>query len=231
MAYPKQLLNPGEDIAVDFNPHWWYFWEVAASGLGVIVLAFLAFKPDGTIGDILKYAWYAALVVWLGSTIWRWLTWRTTHFVVTSDRLIFRAGVFSRTGREIPLERINDLTFNQTLFERMLGAGDLVIESAGTQGQQKFSDIPNPEFVQAEIYRQIEGNAKKTAEYSKIDPSAFAQAMGTPQAGPASAPPPPPGVSGESVTDQLSKLAELRDKGVITQADFEAKKAELLGRI
>lgn len=230
MAFPKHLLNAGEDIAVDFNPHWWYFWEAAATGLGVIVLAFLAFKPDGTFGDILTYAWYVAVVVWLGSTTWRWLTWRTTHFVVTSDRLIFRSGVFSRTGREIPLERINDITFNQTLFERMLGAGDLVIESAGTQGQQKFSDIPNPEFVQAEIYRQIEGNAKKTAEYSKIDPALIAQAMAAPPpTGPA--PTPPPGVPGESVTDQLSKLAELRDKGVITQADFEAKKAELLGRI
>jgi membrane protein YdbS with pleckstrin-like domain len=230
MAYPKHLLNPGEEIAVDFNPHWWYFWEVAAAGLGTIVLAFLFLRPDGTIGDILQYAWYLIAIAWLGATVWRWLTWRTTHFVVTSDRLIFRAGVFSRTGREIPLERINDITFNQTLFERMLGAGDLVIESAGTQGQQKFSDIPNPEFVQAEIYRQIEGNSKKTAEYGKIDPTAIAQAMQATQA------PPPPAPtyaapSTESVTDQLAKLAELRDKGVITQADFEAKKAELLGRI
>jgi uncharacterized membrane protein YdbT with pleckstrin-like domain len=228
MPYPRRLLNPGEEIAVDFNPHWWYFWEVAAMGLGLIILAFLVFPLDGDAGKVLQILWVVLLVAWVLGTGWRVLTWRTTHFVVTSDRLIVRSGVFSRRGREIPLERINDITFHQSLFERMLGSGDLVVESAGTQGQQVFGDIPNPEFVQGEIYRQVEDNARRTAEYGKLDHVDLADAIAQhiPAAAPAAAPPGAP-----SVPDQLERLAELRDKGVITQAEFEQKKAELLGRL
>jgi uncharacterized membrane protein YdbT with pleckstrin-like domain len=228
MPYPRHLLGPGEEIAVDFNPHWWYFAEVGSAGLGVIILAFLVFSVDGDAGKALKWLWLLAFVAWILATIWRWLTWRTTHFVVTSDRLIVRSGVFTRKGREIPLERINDITFHQTLFERILGSGDLVVESAGTQGQQVFGDIPNPEFVHGEIYRQVEGNSKRTAEYSRLDPNQLADALA--QRTPPSAPT-VPASDAASVPDQLERLAQLRDKGVITQAEFEAKKAELLGRL
>jgi membrane protein YdbS with pleckstrin-like domain len=251
MPYPRQLLNPGEEIAVDFNPHWWYFAEVGAAGFGVIILAFLVFQVDGDVGTGLHWLWGLLIVGWIFATGWRYLTWRTTHFVVTSDRLIVRSGVFARRGREIPLERINDITFHQTLFERLLGSGDLVVESAGTQGQQVFGDIPNPEFVQGEIYRQVEGNARRTAEYGRIDPAGIADALAqrpgpVDQQQPASLhaqsppppypqSPPPPSThqptSAASVPDQLERLAQLRDKGVITQAEFESKKAELLGRI
>jgi uncharacterized membrane protein YdbT with pleckstrin-like domain len=228
MPYPRRLLNPGEEIAVDFNPHWWYFWEIAAMGLGVIILAFLMLPVGGDSGKVLQVLWLLLLVAWILGAGWRYLTWRTTHFVVTTDRLIVRSGVFSRRGREIPLERINDITFHQTLFERMLGSGDLVVESAGTQGQQVFGDIPNPEFVQGEIYRQVEDNARRTAEYGKLDHGELADAIARhAPTTPAAAPPPGP----PSVPDQLERLAELRDKGVITQAEFEQKKAELLGRL
>ena len=228
MPYPRHLLNPGEEIAVDFNPHWWYFAEVGSAGLGVIVLAFLVFAVDGDVGKVLKWLWALVLIGWILATVWRWLTWRTTHFVVTSDRLIVRSGVFTRKGREIPLERINDITFHQTFFERLLGSGDLIVESAGTQGQQVFGDIPNPEFVHGEIYRQVEGNSRHTAEYSRLDPQQLADAISQ-QPRPA-APTAAPG-DAASVPDQLERLAQLRDKGVITQAEFEAKKAELLGRL
>jgi membrane protein YdbS with pleckstrin-like domain len=227
MPYPRHLLGPDEQIAVDFNPHWWYFAEVGAAGLGLIVLAFLVFSVDGDAGKVLKWLWALAFIGWILATGWRWLTWRTTHFVVTTDRLIVRSGVFTRKGREIPLERINDITFHQTLFERILGSGDLVVESAGTQGQQVFGDIPNPEFVHGEIYRQVEGNSRRTAEYSRLDPQHLADAIA--QRAPQAAP--PPAGDPASVPDQLERLAQLRDKGVITQAEFEAKKAELLGRL
>jgi uncharacterized membrane protein YdbT with pleckstrin-like domain len=225
MPYPKHLLNPGEEIAVDCNPHWWYFAEVGGAGFALLILAVLVFSVHGDVGKVLKWLWVIAFIVWLGAVLWRWLTWRTTHFVVTTDRLIVRSGVFARKGREIPLERINDITFHQSLFERLLGSGDLIVESAGTQGQQVFGDIPNPEFIHGEIYRQVEGNSRRTAEYSRIDPTELADALT--QRAPAA----PPAGDATSVPDQLERLAQLRDKGVITQAEFEAKKAELLGRL
>src|SRR5262245_28126756 len=68
--------------------------------------------------------------VLLAAVAGRVLRWATTHFVLTTDRLIFRSGVVAKFGREIPLERINDVTFSQSLFERLVGVGDLLLESA-----------------------------------------------------------------------------------------------------
>src|SRR6476661_5707449 len=102
MPYPRHLLNPGEEIAVDTNPSWWYFAEVGAGGFAVLIVAFLVFSVHGDVGTGLKWLWAVGLVVWIFGTLWRWLTWRTTHFVVTTDRLIVRAGVLARRGREIP---------------------------------------------------------------------------------------------------------------------------------
>jgi uncharacterized membrane protein YdbT with pleckstrin-like domain len=147
----------------------------------------------------------AAALAWAVWLCARLVSWQTTHFVVTSERLVFRSGILAKHTRDIPLDKINDLASSQSFFERMLGAGDLLIESAGERGLQTFSDIPHPDGVQQEIYRQMEANQ--------------ARAMGR---GPAQPP---------SVTDQIAALADLRDRGAISPAEYEAKKAQLLDRL
>ena len=79
------------------------------------------------------------------------------NFVVTNERVIYRTGVVAKKGIEIPLDRINTVFFDQSLFERALGAGDVGIESAGESGRQIFDDVRKPQQVQQEIYRQMEG--------------------------------------------------------------------------
>jgi uncharacterized membrane protein YdbT with pleckstrin-like domain len=206
VPYPKRLLLDGEDVALDLRPHWWFFAGPLAAGLSVVVLFFLATRLDG---DAARAAWVmvaVAVVVWALWLVVRLARWMTTHFVVTSDRLIFRTGVLAKHGRDIPLERINDITSHRTLFERLIGAGDLLIESAGERGQQVFADIPHPDRVQREIYAQMEGNAARMA--------------GAPRA-----------AAGPSVTDQIAALADLRDRGAISDAEYAAKKAQLLDRL
>ena len=88
----------------------------------------------------------------------RYLRWGTTNFVITSDRVIFRHGVIAKSGIEIPLERVNSVHFDQGIFERMLGAGDLLIESGAESGQQRFTDVRNPDRVQNLIHSQMELN-------------------------------------------------------------------------
>ena len=95
----------------------------------------------------------------------RYLNWLTTNFVITSNRLIFRHGVIGKSGIEIPLERVNNVNFNQSVFERMLGAGDLLIESGGEDGQQRFTDIRHPAQVQNLIHAQMEGHFQRRASY------------------------------------------------------------------
>ena len=75
--------------------------------------------------------------------------------MLTSQRVIFRAGVIARTGIEIPLDRVNNINFHQSIFERMIGAGDLLIESGGEDGLSVFDNIRDPEQVQSFIQRAV----------------------------------------------------------------------------
>jgi uncharacterized membrane protein YdbT with pleckstrin-like domain len=122
--------------------------------------------------------------------------------------VIYRHGVFAKHGVEIPLERINNINFDQRIWERIIGAGDLDIESAGREGQSHFEDVRHPDGVQQEIYRQMEVNARQQASW------------GSPQ------------VSRDaSIPEQIEQLAALRDKGHISAQEFESKKAALLERM
>ena len=205
MPYPKRLLLDGETVALDLRPHWWFFIGPMAVGILVVALLVLTSRTEGDTRTALLWVTAAAAVVWALWLAGRLARWATTHFVVTSDRLIYRTGVLAKHGRDIPLERINDITSNRTLFERIIGAGDLLIESAGERGQQTFSDIPHPDRVQREIYQQMEANAARMQGHRVT--------------------------AGPSVTDQIAALADLRDRGAISNAEYEAKKAELLDRL
>jgi membrane protein YdbS with pleckstrin-like domain len=211
VAFPSKLLNEGEEVVLDLRPHWWFFAGPAVTVLALTILAIAA----RNLNDVIRLAVVAALVA---SLLWlavRAARWSTTNFVVTTDRLVFRSGVLGKSGMEIPLNRVNTIFFNQSLLERLLGCGDLVIESAGERGQEHFTDIRKPSLVQNVIYRQIEEN-----ENRKLDRRAGPSAPGG--GGPAHPP---------SIPEQIEKLDELRRRGVLTDAEFQAKKAELLGRM
>ncbi|MEM8922248.1 MAG: PH domain-containing protein [Actinomycetota bacterium] len=208
MAFSKGNLNDDEQLILDLRPHWWYFAPqiavlVAVIALGVVSLLFGWPTPVLLVVAVLLLAalgWFAV----------RYAIWTSTNFVITSDRLINRSGLLRRQGIEIPLERVNTVFFKQTIFERMLGFGDLVIESAGEQGAQSVSNIARPLNVQNEIYKQMEAN-----ENRKFD------RVGRVAAAPASA----------SIPDQIEKLAELHRQGVLTDDEFQSKKKELLDRL
>jgi uncharacterized membrane protein YdbT with pleckstrin-like domain len=205
MPFPKRLLLDGETVALDLRPHWWFFAGPLFAGIPVIVLLITAIKQNG---DVQTVALWAVAAIALGWAVWlgsRLVSWQLTHFVVTSDRLVFRSGILAKHMRDIPLEKVNDLASSQSLFERMIGAGDLLIESAGERGQEVFSHIPHPDAVQQEIYRQMDANNARLH---------------------GAAPP-----RQQSVTDQIAALADLRDRGAISPAEYEAKKAQLLDRL
>src|SRR5581483_11664824 len=105
------------------------------------------------------YAGYVLALALLATGVWtgiRVAKRQTTAFVVSTARLVNRSGIVAKHGKEIPLGHINDISFTQSVFERMIGTGDLSIESAGAQSRETFSDIPKPSQVQNEIYRQME---------------------------------------------------------------------------
>ena len=212
MPYPQRLLNDGEEVALDLRPHWWYFSRHILSGIPLLILLVLVWKVGNT---FLWWVWGVLALVWAGWLGLQYLNWTFTHFVVTSSRVVFRTGVLAKHGVEIPMDRIANINFNQSLWERIIGAGDLEIESAGRDGQTKFDNVWHPDAVQQELYRQMELHAKTRAGWN----------AGT--AAPAAAAAAP----ALSLPEQLQQLADLRDRGVLTTAEFEAKKAQLLERM
>ena len=116
--------------------------------------------PDSGTGHDAVFWGATALAIFV--LIWfpvrKFIAWATSYFVVTSDRVIHREGWIAKRSMEIPLEAINDVRFHQGVFERMIGAGDLIISSASEFGREVFGDIRNPEHVQKTIYQQGELN-------------------------------------------------------------------------
>jgi len=161
-----------------------------------------------------------AWAVWLGL---KYLSWARTYFVVTNQRVVYRTGVVARKGAEIPLDRITNINFTQRMFERIIGAGNLEVQSAGEQGTTTFDFVRHPDGVQQEIYRQMDAreHTQSSTDATAVG-DAVAKAIGGQPAAGAAAP---------SVPEQIEQLARLRDAGHITPEEYEAKKSELLGRM
>src|SRR5262245_43995330 len=159
MAYPREMLHEFEELILDLHPHWWFMAKSIAAlvAAAIFAIAMLAIGAP----DALKILAAVLLLVALGWFLARFIKWATTDFVLTSDRVIWREGVIAKKGIEIPLERINTIFFQQGIFERILGLGDLEIESASKDGAQVFDDIRKPSAVQNEIYRQMEINSNR----------------------------------------------------------------------
>jgi len=219
--YPPKLINEGETLVLDLKPHWWFFWKHIVAGLVVLIVVLLWSGTIGLDNSFSKYFVAIGILVYAGFVVEKYFAWTYTHFVLTDRRVISRSGIVSKRGTEIPLDRINNIDFSQRIWERVIGAGDLSIESAGKDGQSHFENVRHPDMVQQEIYRQMEVNARRQASWHT-------------EAGSANAPAPPVAavpVATPDVADQISKLATLRDQGAITSEEYEAKKAELLDRM
>jgi uncharacterized membrane protein YdbT with pleckstrin-like domain len=196
MPVPVRLLDEGEEVVVDVRPHAWAL-------AGAVALAVAAVLAAGaglywSVPRVLAWVLVGLLAVALLNLVGRYLRWRSTCLVVTTLRVIRRRGIIVRTSREIPLAHITDVSYEQTLFERLIRAGDVRIESAGRDSAEVFVALPRPAAVEREITRLLtERDAGATPTLS--------------------------------LPEQLERLEDLRRRGVLSQQEFEATKARLLG--
>jgi uncharacterized membrane protein YdbT with pleckstrin-like domain len=161
MAYPESVLADNEKLLLHRHPHWktlvgalivGVIVTVLASAAGVALGAATLTGPWATILLIVVViAWVVAMVWWVLAPIVRWAT---NHFVITDQRVMFRTGVFKRTGIDIPVLRINTVRFEHGFIDRILRTGTLIIESASDDPLQ-FKDIPNVERVHSMLYEQL----------------------------------------------------------------------------
>jgi uncharacterized membrane protein YdbT with pleckstrin-like domain len=224
MAFPRKLLIPGEEIVTELRPHWVAIAFPALVAFGATVLAiWLTLGPIDS-GPTRGFVWLVWLVILVAYPMRRLVWWATSNFVVTTSRVIHREGFIAKRSMEIPLDKINDVRFEQNIFERIVGAGTLVIQSASESGRNEFGFIRHPEEVQKTIYHASEMDQRRDRQAMPAPAAPSAPAASGP-----STPPAPSGASAPNVTTELERLADLRARGVLTEEEFQAQKAKILG--
>lgn len=191
-------LAPGETVVVEVRPHWWFLAGPVAL-LAVVIAGAITALVESAPGWA-DWIVVAALALAGLRLVGRYLRWITTRLVVTTARIVDRRGILGRRGREIPLSAVTDIGYRQSIFERIIRAGDVIIESAGRDGQEVFADLPRPADIHNEIYACMQ-QARGGAPASK------------------------------SIPEQIDQLDQLRRRGVLTEEEFAAKKADLLDRL
>lgn len=150
MVSAKQL-SPGERVIISTRTHWKalilpVLVLVVATALAIFLITVL---PSGSAHNPLLIV---IGVVWLIVVVWfflrPFLIWASASYTVTNRRLITRSGVFTRSGRDIPLHRITDVRFERGVLDRMLGCGTLVMSDASTEGESTLPDVPHVEQLQ-----------------------------------------------------------------------------------
>jgi uncharacterized membrane protein YdbT with pleckstrin-like domain len=154
-------LGDGEELVLDLHPHWR---RLVVPFLAVPVVAavttfVLLVGPDASAYRLGVLAIASVLLV--ATSGLPYLRWRTTRYLVTDRRVLARSGLVTRVGRDVPLYRLNDVHFENSLADRLTRSGDLVLESAGEHGQLRFVDVPRVEQVQDTIYQLMEADDRR----------------------------------------------------------------------
>jgi len=161
VGYPENVLAEDEQVVLHRHPHWKRLIGpvlvlLLATALGSFGAAVVANTDwDHTAKQVVQLVIAAAWLIIVGwLTVWPFLTWWTTHFVITDRRVMFRHGLLTRSGIDIPLARVNSVEFRHGLLDRMLRTGTLIIESA-SQDPLEFYDIPRVEQVHSLLYHEV----------------------------------------------------------------------------
>ncbi|GAA1530578.1 PH domain-containing protein [Nocardioides humi] len=154
MAISKKLLNPGERLVISTRQHPKALFGpilalVVLLAVGVVVQVRL--DGDGAQGVLRLIVWVLVLLGVLWFTVRPFLVWLTTVHAFTDRRLITRKGIITRTGHDIPLARVSDISIEINLTDRLFGCGSLLIADASTFGQVRLNDIPHVETTQRQL--------------------------------------------------------------------------------
>ncbi len=159
MGFPENVLAKGEKVERDLHPHW--LTVVVPTIFGLLLTAacvsIVIQTPDDETGNRIQWIAVAVLVlVAIPAVVVPYLRWRTTHYVITTHRVMVRRGILTKQGKDITLSKITDVSFQQTVLDRMIRAGSLHIESAGDSPDENLTNIPNSNVVQQLINRLID---------------------------------------------------------------------------
>ena len=232
MRYTDSLLTEGEQVVMRTRQHWLALLIRGRSAIlmwigAILLLAVVlwARKPGNDLITLIP-SWLALLLIIVGAVVfvYRLWQWSNQDYVVTNRRLLKVTGVLSKRSADSSLEKINDAVLTQGILARILHYGNLEVLTANEEAIDRYVMLAN-----AVNFKKAMLNAKNQLEDGFRQPAGATRTV----AGASAAPAAPAARSGnaDDVTGTLAKLADLRDKGAITPAEYEAKKAELLGRL
>ena len=187
------------------------------AGAGVLALLLLLFSVDRDwVSTGIKWVTALAFVVWLANTVYALVQWRTTHFAVTDQRVAYQSGIIRRSGVSIPLNRINNVNFEQSLIARLLNNGIVTIESAGETGDSVFENIPDPEKVRTVIFGQMQADeqADSHRDAAAIRDALQGQSLVS--------------SSGPTAQSRLDELEELQRRCLVSDEEFEVKRRQIV---
>ena len=209
MVFPSKLLHESEELVVEVRPHWIMLAKpsLALTVAAAIVATLLFFYPGVPIWVLGILAALLALpAAWWGI---KWAKRQSMSLVITTYRVITRSGILSRQGWELPLGRINQVSYYQSLWGRLFGVGTLSIETGGETGVHTLGGLPHPDALQSLIYHQID-----IKDMTMTPTTVVPETSVMPRA---------------SIADEIGKLDGLRRRGVITEEEFQRGKERLLG--
>lgn len=222
MPMPARWLADGEEVVAELRPHWVFLgWPLVATVAAAALAVGLnvAVRLPGWTGWVVL-APVVAAGLWLAGRV---LRRRASELVITTTRLVQRAGVVSRQVTDIRLDRINRLSSHQSVVGRLIGTGQLLVEVGGDLGVVVFDRVRRPAEVARLVTEQMDAR--------RPGPPASAP-WATAAPAPSQWATPPGGTPAHrDVADQLVELDELRRRGILTEQEFTAKKTELLRRL
>ena len=244
--YADRLLADGERVALRGRQHVLatiiegrVAWAIFVAALVLVVLTLQL--EQNVLRTIFSWVGLILLIVGLGWLAQIYLNWYSQDYLITNRRVMKVEGLLKKRSADSSLEKINDAVLEQSVFGRMLGYGDLDILTANEQSVDRYRML-----AEAQTFKRTMLDQKHSLEQEAFQipapplraPAAM-PAMTAPDAMPAPAAPAPAApaappereMSSDEITTALGNLADLRDRGALTPEEFEAKKAELLGRL
>ncbi len=157
----------------------------------------------------------------LGSAVLDYLRWSNAHYVVTDRRVLVLWGIFNIEVVDIPIEKINEVEYRQTWLGRIFGFGDVEITTASESGICQCRNLANPDGLKRALAEAQRDLQRGYTYLDQHDIDAYLE--------------PEDALVGDSNIDHIShvlqRLADMRDRGLISRDEFEEKKRELLSRI
>jgi hypothetical protein len=241
MSYLEKRLATGEQPLRVEHQHWFVVAANARYSFVAWIVAIALWLLSGVLTDLSQVLGWIIVVLVVGGLLnlgWQILRWQNEEFVVTTRRVLQTQGVVNKQVIDSSLEKINDAILTESIFGRMFGFGDLEILTASESGisilrMLRDADGFKRAMLDAKHELELELSGARPMPGPAIRTSPPVPAAPAPASAPAPAPAAPTEarMSADEVTRTLASLADLRDRGAISPADYEAKKADLLGRI